>query len=159
MYIYKYQDDGDYTKFELTAKTSISIPYWLAIGFSDDQEMVNFVSVKFFNIKILFYQGEDSVVMCKYHPNGPNSVEQYYDIPSPGKDINILDKDDVSVGISQPEVRVEDSFFYCNFKRKKAVPGYEFYFDLSKSYYLFAAFGKLNPGKYFNKYNYFDKII
>jgi hypothetical protein len=31
------------------------------------------------------------------------------------------------------------------------VPGYEFYFDLSKSYYLFAAFGELNPGKLFDK--------
>jgi hypothetical protein len=57
MYIYKFQDDGDYTKFELTAKTSISIPYWLAIGFSDDQEMVNFVSVKIFQHKKIILSG------------------------------------------------------------------------------------------------------
>jgi hypothetical protein len=58
----------------------------------------------------------------------------------------ILDKDDVSIGISQPEIRVEDSFFFCNFKRKKAVAGYEFYFDLSNSYYLLAAFGEIYRG-------------
>jgi hypothetical protein len=84
--------------------------------------------------------------MCKYNPSGTNSVEQYYTITTPNQDVRILDKDDVSKGISQPEIRVEDSFFYCNFKRKKAVPGYEFYFDLSNSYYLLAAFGEFYRG-------------
>ncbi len=88
--------------------------------------------------------------MCKYNPSGSNSIEHYYTISTP-KGVKILNQDDVSIGISLPEIRVEDSFLYCNFKRKKAVPGNEFYFDLSKSYYLFAAFGELNPGKLFDK--------
>ena len=82
--------------------------------------------------------------MCKYNPSGQNSVEQYYSVSTPSKNVRMLDPDNLSIGITEEEIKVEDSFFYCSFKRKKAVPGYEFYFDLSNSYYLFASFGKLS---------------
>ena len=43
LYIYKYKNDGENIKFEISGKTSDSTASWLSIAFSNDQAMVHFI--------------------------------------------------------------------------------------------------------------------
>ena len=85
-------------------------------------------------------QGDDSVVACILKSE-KTAVETHY---TPSKDLAILESENPTIGITNPRVNIVDGFFNCSFSRKKTVPGYEFYYDLSnQEYYLLAAFGEM----------------
>jgi hypothetical protein len=108
------------TLFEYSVKTGNARAvnnYYVAIGFSDDQEM-----------------GNDDVVCCKL-TNNVGEVEHLYN-----KDKSTpvwLSPTNAAIGITEAKVTADNGDLKCTFKREKSVAGVVDYFDLSaKTYYL-----------------------
>ena len=86
--------------------------------------------------------------MCKSGSNG-NYVEHYF---NDGKNTDILNANEPSVGLSEYSIVIINSLLTCKFRRLKRIAdakAIENYFDLSIPYYLLAAEGKLDTGFFF----------
>ncbi|KAL5015924.1 hypothetical protein ScPMuIL_005513 [Solemya velum] len=110
--------------FRLKATLSGVGDKWVAIGFSDDEEM-----------------GGDYVLEC-VSKDGDIRVFQSYNY---GKRNRRLP--DPHLGIRDSSASIIDGVFECNFTRDKVVNGDEKIFDLEKDWHLLYAYGNAVEGK------------
>ena len=95
----------------------------------------------------MYFKGDDNVVCCKI-AGDQASVEQLY---NNGKEPILLDSNNATTGISNPQVSYNNGIISCSFTRQKTNSKVSNYFDLvNKEYYLLLAKGKVENSNAFN---------
>ena len=93
---------------------------------------------------LINFKGDDCVVACKLDETN-NLLVQHYS--NKGYSSNILDPDDLSVGISDIKYSMDEGHFTCSYKREnKKDSAYPNYSDLNDEFYLLIAKGELFLG-------------
>ena len=93
---------------------------WIAIGVSKDNQM-----------------GDDDVVLCKKSPN-ESSINHYYNTDR--IEPNLLDPNNLTVGLSNSFVELKNGYLICSFTREKQIH-FKNYFNLNKRFFILAALG------------------
>jgi hypothetical protein len=75
--------------------------------------------------------------MCKT----TNTVENYYNPENYGSPTLLTS---TTQGLSNASV-IKDDWFVCTFNRMKTINGLATYYDLSKDYFVLAAYGVISP--------------
>jgi hypothetical protein len=133
VFIMKWVDMGtkNQTQFEMWGRAGGSVSVnamWLAIGFSKDNKM-----------------GDDCVVLCKHNSKDKYAaVQHYYNRYKSTPEI--LDANDTTVGLTDAGVAVNGNFLMCSFARQKQHNDVANYFDLSKKFFILAAYGDYANG-------------
>lgn len=100
------------------------------------------------SLNIVFFKSDDGVCLCK----STGTVDQRYNKKKLAP--NLIDNNNPSVGLTNINVKLENGWLKCSFKRTKKNIDVANYFDLNSNYYILAAYGIYDASSGKNKQFY-----
>ena len=145
MYVLKWDFDGHYINYELTAV----VKGWISVLFSEDKKLVRFHILSFFNFLDKYYyqkKGNDNIVTCKHdeQPYSNNVLISHHHVELKGSEVELkklpISKISEGDGLSKTGGYYKDGVINCKFSRTKT-SSVELVNNLNKAHFIHVSTG------------------